>query len=275
MGIRALTVLAGLSLSTLASANVADAVNEVRSQGCDRVRGIETPLHTERDLSAAAKRLAHGESLDQALIHAGYRAKRSASLRISGNVADEAVANTLRLQFCTAIMEPSFRDIGFFKDDAAVWMIVAAPFRAPSGREAAALSQQVLKLTNEARSRGYRCGSALFAPSKPLQLNDKLRKAALEHSRDMAGRSLLSHDGQDGTRPAGRAERAGYRWKAVGENVAAGPATAEELMRGWLASPHHCSNIMDSRFTEMAVAFVVDEKSKSVIYWTQMFGRPR
>jgi uncharacterized protein YkwD len=272
MSNRALALLLGLVLSPIASANVADAVNEVRASGCGRIRGIETPLHTARDLSAAARRMSDGESLDEALIHSGYRARRSASLRISGNMKDAAVANTLRSQFCAQIMEPSFRDIGFFDSDQAVWMIVAAPFDAPSARDASALSRRVLELTNEARARGYRCGASLFAPSKPLKLNDKLRDAALEHSRDMASRSTLSHDGSDGTKPAGRAERAGYPWKAIGENVAAGPVNAEDLMHGWLASPQHCSNIMDARFTEMAVAFVVDEKSKSVIYWTQMFG---
>src|SRR5689334_12827414 len=112
MRIRALALLlSGLLLPTLAAANVADAVNSVRAQGCGRLRGIETPLKTVRDLSAAARRLSRGDSLDQALMTSGYRAKRSASLRITGNVKDDAIASTIRSQFCPQIMDTSFRDI--------------------------------------------------------------------------------------------------------------------------------------------------------------------
>ncbi len=263
-----------LLLPSFACANVADAVNEVRSQGCGRIDGMEKPLRTQRALGAAAKRLANGDSLDQALIGAGYRAKRSASLRISGNVKDDAIANTLRSQFCAQIMEPSFRDIGFYDTDEAVWMIVAAPYAVPSIRDAGAISKRVLELANEARSRGGRCGSSMYAPSKPLSLNDKLERAAHDHSRDLATRSTLSHQGSDGSKPADRALRAGYRWRVVGENVAAGPVSAEEVMQGWLASAQHCGNILDARFSDMAVSFVIDEKSKGLIYWTQMFATP-
>ena len=91
----------------------------------------------------------------------------------------------------------------------------------------------------------------------------------------MASRSTLSHEGRDGSTPADRAGRAGYRWRIVGENLASGPGSADEVVKGWLASPHHCSNIMEPRFTEMGVAYYVDKKSTSVIYWTQMFGSPR
>ena len=62
---------------------------------------------------------------------------------------------------------------------------------------------------------------------------------------------------------------------AVGENIAAGATSAEEVMEGWLASPGHCENIMSPRFSEMGIAWVVDPKSASGVYWAQTFGTRR
>ena len=66
-----------------------------------------------------------------------------------------------------------------------------------------------------------------------------------------------------------RAERAGYDWREIGENVATGQATAEQVVAEWLGSPHHCANIMGAEFTEMGVAFAA---SPSGVYWAQVFG---
>jgi uncharacterized protein YkwD len=46
-------------------------------------------------------------------------------------------------------------------------------------------------------------------------------------------------------------------------------------MEGWLASPGHCENIMSPRFSEMGIAWVVDPKSTSGVYWAQVFGTRR
>ena len=274
--VRTLTLLFLATLfAPCAFADIADVVNSVRADGCGRYRGQATPLRKQRNLSAAARRLARGDSLDRALINAGYRAKHSASLNISGNTRDEAIASTLRLQFCPQVMESTFRDIGIYEGGGEVWMIVAQPLATPANKDAAKISERVLELTNAARARGGRCGSTIYAPAKPLVMNDLLEKASADYSRELARRSTLDHEGSDGSSPADRAGRAGYKWRVVGENLASGPVTADEVMKGWLASPHHCANILDSRFTEMGVAYSVDKKSASVIYWAQMFGLPR
>jgi len=262
-------------LAPAAFADVADVLSSVRASGCGHYRGSNSKLREQRNLSAAARRLARGDSFDTALVRSGYRAKQSASLRISGNTRDDAVEKLLRSQFCTEVMEPAFRDIGIFDDGREVWLIVAEPFTTPAIQDAGTVSSRVLELTNAARARGARCGADTFPPAPPLKLNEPLNEASLGHSRDMAARSTLSHEGHDGSTPAERAARAGYKWKVVGENLASGPQSAEEVTKGWLASPHHCTNIMDPRFTEMSVAYYVDKKSRSVIYWTQMFGLPR
>jgi uncharacterized protein YkwD len=63
--------------------------------------------------------------------------------------------------------------------------------------------------------------------------------------------------------------------RASGVIVAWGPPTPEVVMAGWLSSPGDCENIMSPRFKEMGVAWVVDPKSASGVYWAQVFGTRR
>ena len=69
--------------------------------------------------------------------------------------------------------------------------------------------------------------------------------------------------------------RAGYNWKAVGENIAAGQTTPESVVDGWLKSPHHCANVMAPQFREMGIAYYVNRASQAGIYWVQLFGARR
>ena len=69
--------------------------------------------------------------------------------------------------------------------------------------------------------------------------------------------------------------RAGYRWRATGENIAAGQATADAVVAAWLDSPGHCTNIMGPQFTQMGVAFALAPSGNPGIYWAQVFGAPQ
>ena len=46
-------------------------------------------------------------------------------------------------------------------------------------------------------------------------------------------------------------------------------------MAGWLASPEHCANIMNVRFSEMGVAFAVNGQDDYGVYWTLSLAAPR
>jgi len=48
----------------------------------------------------------------------------------------------------------------------------------------------------------------------------------------MAEQDFYSHTGVDGSTPGERAERSGYVWRAVGENIAAGYTTAKDVVKG-------------------------------------------
>jgi uncharacterized protein YkwD len=213
--------------------------------------------------------------LTDALHATGYRALSSVTIHIHGEVTDPAASRTLGAQFCRELANTAFRDLGVYRSGADLWLITAAPFATPGLADPATVARRVLESMNTARSRGHRCGSQSFGPAPPLQPSPVLERAARSHSEDMARHDYLDHVGRDGSTPADRVSRTGYRWRVVGENVAAGPLTADEVASGWLASPEHCDNIMDPRFTEMAVAYSINAAGKAGVYWTELFAAPR
>jgi len=139
---------------------------------------------------------------------------------------------------------------------------------------AAAVRARVVKLVNEARSRGRRCGSERFSAAPSLEVSRKLTDAAEDHARDMARRKFFEHRGSDGSEPRDRVRRTGYQWRLTGENIALGPESAEEVVAGWLDSPGHCANIMEPRFRDIGIGLAVGRK-RGQIYWVQEFGAPR
>jgi uncharacterized protein YkwD len=250
-----------------------DSINAIRLHGCGGRAGINHPLHSARKLDEAAERAAAGTSLRDALRAVGYEAQVSAEIHIATLGGDQAIARLLEQHFCPQIAEPTAREIGIARRAQDTWIVLAAPLATPHPQDGPAVSRRVLELVNEARARPTRCGRQTFDATTPLKLSPALGTAALAHSRDMAARGYFDHAGADGSTPASRVTRTGYAWHTVGENLAAGVPTPEEAMEGWLQSPAHCQNLMDPRFTDMGVAFSVNPKNPSVIFWTQVFAQ--
>ena len=138
----------------------------------------------------------------------------------------------------------------------------------------ASVNARVVELVNAARSHSRRCGSERFAAAPPLSVSRQLNAAAAGHARDMAKKKFFEHRGSDGSQPRDRVARAGYRSQLTGENIALGPESAEEVVAGWLKSPGHCANIMESRFHDIGVGLATGRK-RGQIYWVQNFGAPR
>jgi uncharacterized protein YkwD len=138
----------------------------------------------------------------------------------------------------------------------------------------ATVNARVVELVNAARSHARKCGSERFAAAPSLNVSRTLAEAARDHARDMARKKFFEHLGSDGSQPKDRVLRAGYQPRLSGENIAYGPESAEEAVAGWLASPGHCANIMDSRFRDIGVGVATGRK-RGQIYWVQTFGAPR
>jgi uncharacterized protein YkwD len=142
------------------------------------------------------------------------------------------------------------------------------------GRESnAAIRARVVELVNDARASARRCGRERFPAAPPLHVSEKLNDAAADHARDMARKNFFEHRGSDGSEPKNRVLRAGYSSRLTGENIALGPQSAEEVVAGWLHSPGHCSNIMDSRFHDIGVG-LASGRQRGKVYWVQDFGAP-
>jgi uncharacterized protein YkwD len=131
---------------------------------------------------------------------------------------------------------------------------------------------RVLALVNDARSQPRRCGREWFPEAAPLAPSDLLTRAARNHAVDMVRAGYFDHTARDGSQPKDRIARLGYRSLLTGENIALGPESAEEVVRGWLASPGHCANIMEQRFQEIGIAYAIDDRRRR-IYWVQVFAR--
>jgi uncharacterized protein YkwD len=86
---------------------------------------------------------------------------------------------------------------------------------------------------------------------------------------------LRDHSSPDGKRVAQRATAEGYKWRAIGENIAGGDTSVDALMAGWIASSTHCRNMMDPGFTEVGVACVQRNGTTWGTYWTMVLGRRR
>ena len=137
----------------------------------------------------------------------------------------------------------------------------ASPSTTDTAAPASAAVASVLALVNSERGK-VGCSA--------LTLNEKLSKAAQDHSADMAAHQNMSHTGSDGSDPGQRITAAGYSWSAYGENVAYGYSTPEQVMAGWMSSPGHKRNILDCGFKEIGVGL-----AQPGSYWTQDFGTAR
>jgi uncharacterized protein YkwD len=261
-------------LSTGASrADALAALNLARSSRC-AAAPLPSLQHSTR-LDAVAARLALGTTLHTALIDARYRVSTAASLHLAGVSSDAATSRVLASRSCRDFGDRALREAGVARRGPDIWIVVAAPLRAPGPAESGAVAARVLDLVNLARASGRRCGRRYYGTVPPLALAPALTTAALEHANDMARHSRFEHQGRDGSMASNRVRRAGYRSRIVGENIAAGVATPEDAVAGWLASPGHCTNIMDPRYTHMGVAYAENVASESAVYWAQVLAAAR
>jgi uncharacterized protein YkwD len=227
------------------------------------------------DPALAEVKLSGGSDLQQALKDAGFRAARAEAITVSGPSSPVDMMAAIKRRYCSSLARPEYTAIGVSRSGNAWRIILARPLLSPDLGDAFETGKNVLKLVNAARAQARTCGNKRFGAAKPLAWNEELAQAALAHSTDMATQNYFKHEGKDGVRVGTRAQRTGYRWRRIGENIAAGQGSAQATVAGWLSSPGHCSNIMNPDFSDMGAAYAVNNKSDMVIYWTQVFGTRR
>ncbi|MBS7456934.1 CAP domain-containing protein [Coralloluteibacterium stylophorae] len=251
-------------------------VNDYRAQArqCEgREREPAGPLAPDPRLAEVD--LAGGGSIREALRAVGYNAAAAQTIAIAGPDDAASAMDLVRQRYCAPLMDPQFAEIGAAHDGARWQIVLARPLLSEDLGDWQEAGRAVLEQVNAARAQARSCGGRHFDAAGPLTWDAALAEAALAHSRGMAERNVFSHRGGDGSEVGARATRAGYAWRHVGENIAAGQGAPEQVVAGWLSSPGHCANIMDPQFTEMGAAYATDPDSDAVSYWTQVFGAPR
>lgn len=130
----------------------------------------------------------------------------------------------------------------------------------PAGIEA-----QVVALVNQNR---------VAAGLAPVEMETHLLAAARRHSLDMAGHSLCSHTGSDGSSPWDRVSQAGYAGSPMGECVGCGYATAAAVVEGWMNSAGHKAIIMDGAARDVGVGYAACSSPPCTYpyFWTLVTG---
>ncbi|GAA3100507.1 CAP domain-containing protein [Nonomuraea salmonea] len=141
----------------------------------------------------------------------------------------------------------------------------AAPVTPPpanGGGVGSTEENEVVRLVNAERAKGG---------CRPLQHNAQLHTAAYGHSADMAAKNYFAHNSKDGRSFMDRIKAAGFTGgNAWAENIAMGQRTPAEVMRSWMNSAGHRTNIMNCKYTLIGVGAA--KNSRGQIYWTQDFA---
>jgi uncharacterized protein YkwD len=272
----ALALLLGASRPAVAAAEdeLVALINARRAEARDcagKRAAAAGPLAPSATLARADAKATSGD-LGQALAAAGYLAANATTIVVSGPADASEAARFIEERECAIVRDGRYAEIGVARTGT-IWRInLARPLLAEGLGDWRAAGRAVLELVNEVRRQPRRCGERSFGSAPPLAWNDKLAAAALAHSRDMAERNYFGHADPAGASVGQRVRQQGFRWRFVGENIAAGHGSAQQVVAGWLASPGHCANLMGREFAAMGAAYAIEPGSALEIYWTQVFG---
>jgi len=152
------------------------------------------------------------------------------------------------------------------------WLAFALPSDGATAPDVSEAAQTILAVTNAFRHEHEQ---------PALTGNAQLANAARYFADYMAKTDHYGHSA-DGSEPDQRAQKFGYDYCAVAENIAyqfksTGFSTrelAERFFEGWRNSPGHRKNMLDPDVTETAIAIARSAKTGRH-YAVQLFGRPK
>lgn len=105
---------------------------------------------------------------------------------------------------------------------------------------------------------------------RTLGLDKAATRVARAHSRDMCRRRFFAHRNLDGKQPWDRLKAGGVKFRAAGENIAAGQRTAQVVHKDWNTSPGHRKNRLNKHYRRMGIGVYW---CAGVPYWTEVFMR--
>ncbi len=127
-------------------------------------------------------------------------------------------------------------------------------------------TNRIIQLTNEERKK---------VGASELIVNSKLSQAAQQKGQDMLKNQYFAHISPSGVTPWFWMKKAGYSYSVAGENLAIDFVDAETVVKAWLHSPSHTSNMLNRDYTETGVAIVSGSfQGGTSIIVVHMFGLP-
>lgn len=265
----------------------------LRLINAERSRVGSPPLRLDDALGKAAQQHADeisrsgdfqkgsSETMRNRLQQAGYHAYEwTENLTQSGADADGLLRYWKRRNPSTFqdLLDERYRDIGFGLSRLDGTPLYSFLFAVPQSdyfaretanlRNRGAVRDEMLARVNAVRKK---------AGLKALRLNPLLHKAAQGHAENMLARGYFAHESPSGTTVRERSRNAGYDWAAIGENIAFGQTSVEEVVETWMDSPGHRKNILSRSFTEMGVGLALGRgpDGKHQVLWVQNLGAPR
>lgn len=130
----------------------------------------------------------------------------------------------------------------------------------PDLNAAKSIESQVIQLTNQERAKNG---------LKPLAADWQLSRVARYKSVDMRDKNYFQHNSPTYGSPFDMIKSFGITYRSAGENLAAGQPTPQEVVKGWMNSPGHRANILNSSYTHIGVGYA--KGGSYGHYWTQMF----
>jgi uncharacterized protein YkwD len=139
-----------------------------------------------------------------------------------------------------------------------------------------AFADRVLESINAVRAVARKCGTVDYPAVGAVKWNTQAEQASLAHAQWLQQNNAFSHSGANGSTVGDRLTATGYVWQTVGENIAAGYPDLASVMAGWVGSPGHCVNLMNSQFTDLGVSLVPGASANTYkTYWGMVLARPR
>jgi uncharacterized protein YkwD len=107
----------------------------------------------------------------------------------------------------------------------------------------------------------------------PLAMDEALTDVAGDYACEMIESEFFAHHSpKTDLDPGDRLTRAGYIYFTMGENLAVGQESAEDVFDDWMTSPQHRDNILSSHWREIGIAVRTTPDGEH--YWVQEFADP-
>ena len=126
-----------------------------------------------------------------------------------------------------------------------------------SSANADAYAEQVVKLVNSERTKNG---------VQPVKALVSMNKAASIRAKEIVNK--FDHVRPDGRKGMSAIDDAGLNGTYVGENIAMGYTSPEDVMDGWMNSQGHRNNILNSRYKYIGVGYYY---ANGYEYWVQLF----